>query len=116
MGHTTDHLIDLAKKVQFKPNDRELDLLLATGEQAAAALLAMALEVQGVKARSFTGAGAGILTGGTFGNAKIENVETEALESCLQTNIVPVVAGFQGISTDGEITRCSRWPSMGHRY
>jgi aspartate kinase len=108
MGHTTDHLIDLAKKVQFTPNTRELDLLLATGEQAAAALLAMALEVQGIEARSFTGACAGILTGGTFGNAKIENVETEALESCLKANVVPVVAGFQGISTDGEVTTLGR--------
>jgi len=108
MGHTTDELINLAQKVQTKPNDRELDLLLSTGEQAAAALLTMALESRGIKARSFTGAGAGILTGSTFGNARIESVQTEVLELCLQDNVVPVVAGFQGISTDGEITTLGR--------
>ncbi len=108
MGHTTDHLIDLAQKLQVKPNGRELDLLLATGEQAAAALMTMALEEQGVKARSFTGAGAGILTGTIFGNAKIEDVQSEVLELCLQSNVVPVVAGFQGISEDGEITTLGR--------
>ncbi|MBU6455868.1 MAG: aspartate kinase [Cyanobacteria bacterium REEB67] len=108
MGHTTDHLLQLAADVGRCPNPRELDLLISTGEQVSAALLAIALEESGVKAQSYTGAMAGILTDEHFGQAKIKHVHTEALLAALKAGYVPVVAGFQGVSGKGDVTTLGR--------
>jgi aspartate kinase len=108
MGHTTDHLINLAQDLQANPDPREMDLLLTTGEQVAAALLTMAIQAKGGKAKSFTGAGAGIVTDNEHGNARIKQINTLAVENCLNLGCIPVVAGFQGISDANEITTLGR--------
>ena len=97
MGHTTDHLINLAQDLQANPDPREMDLLLTTGEQVAAALLTMAIQAKGGRAKSFTGASAGIVTDNEHGNARIKQINTHAVEDCLNLGYIPVVAGFQGV-------------------
>ena len=108
MGHTTDHLLELAGDVSAGAAARELDVLVSTGEQVSAALLAIALQKLGLAAQSFNGAQAGIVTDSHFGQARIKHVHTEALESALQAGIIPVVAGFQGLSTEGQVTTLGR--------
>jgi len=108
MGHTTDELIELAGRVSGKPSRRELDMLMATGEQVSVALLAMALDKLGVPAVSLTGGQAGITTDGAYGRARVVRVARERLEGELLAGRVPVVCGFQGISRDGEITTLGR--------
>ena len=81
MGHTTDELIELAERVTDKPSRRELDMLMATGEQVSVALLAMALEKLGVPATSLTGGQAGITTDGAFGRARVTRVARDRLDS-----------------------------------
>ncbi len=108
MGHATDELIELASRVCDKPSRRELDMLMATGEQVSVALVAMALEKIGVSAASLTGGQAGITTDGAFGRARVIRVDAERLESELARGRVPVVCGFQGLSRDGEITTLGR--------
>jgi aspartate kinase len=108
MGHTTDHLIDLAEHLQTKPDAREMDVLMTTGEQVSAALMAIAIQAAGGKAKSFTGARAGIFTEKSFGSARIRSVNPLELESCLSQGTIPVVAGFQGITEDGELTTLGR--------
>lgn len=77
MGHTTDEQIDLAQDLQGSPDPRELDLLLTTGEQMSAALLTMAIQAKGGRARSFTGASAGIVTDNEHGNARIKQINLQ---------------------------------------
>lgn len=108
MGHTTDQLISLADSVSDEQSAREMDMLLATGEQVSIALLAMAIQSMGGKARSFTGAQAGIITDSTHGSARIQEVRTEAIEASLNAGEIAVVAGFQGVSEDGAITTLGR--------
>jgi len=108
MGHTTDELIELAGRVSEKPSRRELDMLMATGEQVSVALVAMALEKLGVSAISLTGGQAGILTDGAFGRARIIRVVGDRLEQELAAGRVPVVCGFQGLSLEGEINTLGR--------
>lgn len=108
MGHTTDQLISLADSVTDEQSSREMDMLLATGEQVSIALLTMAIQSLGGRARSFTGAQAGILTDGIHGSARIKEVRAEALEPCLQRGEIAVVAGFQGITETGDITTLGR--------
>jgi len=108
MGHTTDRLIELAEDVCSDPGSKELDILMATGEQAAASLMTMAIGKLGGQAQCFTGAMAGIITDNNHGDARIKRIETRSLESCLKRGIMPVVAGFQGVSEDGEITTLGR--------
>ncbi len=108
MGDATDRLVDMARALCATPDPRELDALLATGEQVSIALLAMALRARGVAARSFTGAQVRIRTTSAHGRARIEEVETVALMMALDAGIVPVVAGFQGIDTSGAITTIGR--------
>ena len=108
MGHATDELIELAGRVATKPSRRELDMLMATGEQVSVALVAMALERLGVPAVSLTGGQAGILTDGAHGRARVVKVARERLEAELLAGRVPVVCGFQGVSRDGEITTLGR--------
>ena len=108
MGHTTDQLLGLAGDLALAPDGRELDMLISTGEQVSATLLAIALQAMAINAQSLTGALAGIVTDRLFGQAKIKHVHCQALENSLAAGIVPVVAGFQGISEAGHITTLGR--------
>ncbi len=108
MGHTTDELIELANRVSPLPDRRELDMVMATGEQVTAGLMAMALRDLGVPATSLTGGQAGLRTDGVQGRARITRIESGRLERLISRGEVPVVAGFQGTSDDGEITTLGR--------
>lgn len=108
MGKSTDTLVGLAKEISAQPNKREMDMLLSTGEQVTIALLSMALNQQGLEAVSFTGWQAGIMTEPVHGNARISNINTAAIETQLTAGKVVIVAGFQGITEDGEITTLGR--------
>lgn len=108
MGDSTDRLMDLARELVAEPDARELDALLATGEQVSVALLAMALRAQGVAAKSYTGAQVRVQTSETHGKARIEAIEIERLQADLQSGCIPVVAGFQGVSASGDVTTIGR--------
>ena len=112
MGHTTDELTALARAISPAPPQREMDMLLATGEQVSIALLSMALNTQGVAAVSMTGTQAGIVTESAHGRARILEVRTERLRRLLDDGQVVVVAGFQGTSSGAagtaEITTLGR--------
>lgn len=108
MGHTTDELIDLAEKVNPHPPKREMAMLLSTGEQVSISLLAMALEAIGVPARSFTGSQIKLMTDGNFTNAKISMIDRSKIDRALEENRVAIVAGFQGIDQDENITTLGR--------
>lgn len=108
MGKTTDKLVSMVKELHHKPAPREMDMLLTTGEQITTALLSVALHQLGLEARSFTGWQAGIVTDQVHGKAAVHEVNSENLLSCLANGEVAVVAGFQGITTDGEITTLGR--------
>ncbi len=107
MGDRTDELLALANEVARRPDPRELDLLLATGELISAALLVMALHERGVEAISLTGPQAGITTDGTFGRARITGVEPVRIRQELDVGRLVVVAGFQG-STGAEVATLGR--------
>jgi aspartate kinase len=98
MGDTTDELLALAGAVTDEPDERELDMLLATGEHQSATLVSMALHALGVQAISLTGAQAGISTDGRYGKARIANVEPKRVRHELDQGKVVIVAGFQGLS------------------
>jgi len=98
MGHTTDELTGLARAISSQPPQREMDMLLATGEQVSIALLSMALHAEGVPAVSMTGPQVGIVTESAHGRARILEVRTERLRRLLDDGSVVVVAGFQGTS------------------
>jgi aspartate kinase len=108
MGRTTDELEELACAVTQAPDPRELDTLLATGEQVTIALLAMALQSLGVKARSFTGAQAGMRTDRAHTAARLTAITAERVRQALDAGEVAVVAGFQGLSEDDEVTTLGR--------
>ncbi|MSR65380.1 MAG: aspartate kinase [Verrucomicrobiae bacterium] len=108
MSGVTDGLIKLAKEIQELPNEREMDMLLATGEQTTIALTAMALHALDVKAVSLTGAQAGIVTDGVHTKAKIQNITPKQCHDFLSTGHVVIVAGFQGITLDQQITTLGR--------
>ena len=112
MGHTTDELTGLARAISGNPPQREMDMLLATGEQVSIALLAMALQAIGVPAVSMTGPQVGILTESTHGRARILDIRTDRLRRLLEEGHVVVVAGFQGTSNSlsgvAEITTLGR--------
>lgn len=108
MGDTTDELTRLARQINPHPPLRELDALMATGEQQSAALMAIMLESLGCAARSFSGAQAGIITEENYGSAPIAFIAPERLESTLAEGFVPVVCGFQGISRTGDVTTLGR--------
>ncbi|PKM99335.1 MAG: aspartate kinase [Elusimicrobia bacterium HGW-Elusimicrobia-2] len=107
-GDTTDDLIKEAAGISANPHVREMDMLLATGEQKTIALLAMALWDMGQKVVSFTGHQLEIITDGNFSNARIKSVSSAKLVEALKKGFVAVVAGFQGISLKGEITTLGR--------
>src|SRR5213082_1628442 len=108
MSGVTDNLIKLAREIMPLPNERELDVLLATGEQTTIALTAMALHALGVKAVSLTGSQAGILTDGVHTKAKIQNITPKEIHRHLDDGNVVIVAGFQGETPDGQITTLGR--------
>ena len=109
MGDTTDNLIDLARDVTQKPDPREYDLLLSTGEQISIPLVAMAIHALGAKAISQTGLQVGIMTEDRHGKARITEIKTEKIKKYLSEENIVVVAGFQGISeATGEITTLGR--------
>jgi len=109
MGRTTDRLIAMAKDVMSKPSRRELDVLMATGEQQSMALLCMALHKLGVSAESFSGAQAGFMTTARHGDARITGVNPERMMAAFARGVqVAVVAGFQGQDADGNLTTLGR--------
>ncbi len=108
MSGETDRLIGLAKGIAPRPNPRELDVLMATGEQVTIALLCIALEKRGCPARSYTGSQVRILTDNAFNKARIEDVESDTMRADLDAGRVVVVAGFQGVDEDGNITTLGR--------
>src|SRR5688500_1007731 len=107
MGDTTDDLIELANRVATRPDPRELDLLMATGELVSAALLVMALHERGVPAISLSGPQAGITTDGAYGRARITGVEPVRIREELEAGRAVVVAGFQG-ATGNEVATLGR--------
>jgi len=108
MGNTTDELLRLAKKVNPDPPRRELDMLITVGERVSIALLAMALEKKGLPAKSFTGSQSGIITNSLHNDAKIIDVRPNRLQKAFQEGYIVIVAGFQGVSIEGEITTLGR--------
>ncbi|MBX9877904.1 MAG: aspartate kinase [Candidatus Obscuribacterales bacterium] len=108
MGDTTDYLIKLAKQATENPDAREMDQLLAVGEQISITLLTMSLHSLGIKARSLTAAQVGIFTETVHNKARIVDVKSESLMNALKTNDVLVVAGFQGITETGDVTTLGR--------
>ena len=100
MGDTTDELVDMAARINRRPPQRELDILLTAGERISMSLLAMAIEDLGVSARSFTGSQAGIITDTVHGKARILAVTPERVREALDGGHVVIVAGFQGVSRD----------------
>ena len=108
MSGVTDSLIKLAREVSAKPTEREMDVLLSTGEQTTMALTAMAIQSLGGKAVSLTGAQAGIVTNGVHTKAKISNVTPDQIKKHLDEGSIVIVAGFQGETTEGDITTLGR--------
>ena len=108
MGHTTDHLVKMAKDINPSPSAREMDMLLSTGECVSIALLTMAIQAQGYKAVSFNATQIGILTENVHSKARIVDIKTEKLKKNLEEGNIIVVAGFQGVTEDGEITTLGR--------
>jgi aspartate kinase len=107
-GDTTDELLAMASEITSRPPERELDMLLSTGERISCALLAMAIHTLGREAASFTGSQAGIVTDTTHTRAKIVGVSPRRIEECLAKGKIALVAGFQGVSTDKDVTTLGR--------
>jgi aspartate kinase len=108
MGKTTDSLIDLAKQINPRPDERELDVLLSTGEIVSSTLLAMALANMGHKAVSLSGAQAGIRTDASHSKARIVDIEPKRIMKELDNGYIVIVAGFQGITEEMNITTLGR--------
>ena len=108
MAGETDRLLGLAREVTATPVAREVDMLLATGEMVSIALVAMALQEVGCAARSFTGTQGGIVTDDAHTHARIRSITTTRLRQDLSVGVIPVVAGFQGISESDELTTLGR--------
>ena len=108
MGDTTEELIRLARSVHPNPPKREYDMLVSAGERVSVALLAMALLKRNIPAVSLTGSQSGIITSSHHSDAKIVEIRAKRLVACLSNGQIPVVAGFQGMSVEGEITTLGR--------
>lgn len=108
MGDSTDELLAKALAISPRPDPRELDMLLSSGEQVSIALMAMALRERGLKARSWLGHQVPIHTDSVHAKARIEEVETARLKADLAAGVIPVVAGFQGIDGEGQVTTLGR--------
>lgn len=108
-GDTTDNLIDFAEKLAKEPDERELDMLMATGEQQSIALMSMALIAKGYKAKSFTGAQLGIMTDTKHTKARILDIKgAKKIKKALKEGYICMVAGFQGITDEEEVTTLGR--------
>ncbi|MHB1135257.1 MAG: aspartate kinase, partial [Coriobacteriia bacterium] len=108
MGDFTDELVELAVQIDPEPPEREMDMLLATGEQVSIALLAMAIHAAGRRAISFTGPQVGIVTDHGHTKAKILEVRADRVRAALEDGQIVIVAGFQGVTPDGQITTLGR--------
>ncbi|TBR16409.1 aspartate kinase [bacterium] len=108
LGDTTDELIDLANKISTEPSEREMDMLLSTGEQISVALLAMAIHKLGEEAISFTGAQVGIITDTNYTKARIIKINADKIREELTKGKIVIVAGFQGINLNQDITTLGR--------
>ena len=111
MGDSTDKLLSIASEVSEMPDLRELDVLLSTGELQSCALVAMALKSMGKKAVSLSGAQAGIRTDSSYGKAKIAGIDTGRINEELEKGNIVIVAGFQGVTHDSDITTLGRGAS-----
>lgn len=107
-GHTTDDLIAMAREIHPNPPARELDMLMATGEQESIALLAMAIHALGEQAVSLTGGQMGIVTDSVHGKARIQEISTRRIRQLFDENAIAIVAGFQGIDQEQNITTLGR--------
>src|SRR5256885_15756559 len=108
MSGETDRLVKLAHAITEFPDEREMDMLLSTGERVTIALLAMALRAMGFDARSFTGRQVGIITDSVHTKARIERIAADRIQGALDKGIIPVVAGFQGINEQSDVTTLGR--------
>ena len=108
MADTTDELIDLAGKIAQAPSDREMDLLLSTGEQISCALLAMAVRELGFDSVALTGFQAGFLTDKAHGKARVQEIDGKRIKQAFKEGKIVIVAGFQGVTPEGEITTLGR--------
>jgi len=108
MGDTTDDLIELAKQVCANPPKREMDQLLATGEQVTIALMAMAIHAQGHGAISFTGGQIGLVTDNAFSKARIQSINKQRIFDQLTAGNIVIIAGFQGVTPEGDYTTLGR--------
>jgi aspartate kinase len=108
MGHTTDELLDLAHEISETPDPRELDMLVSVGERISCALCAMAIHDLGHEAISLTGSQAGIVTDTVHGRAKIVDVRARRIHEALDRDEIVLVAGFQGVSSEQEVTTLGR--------
>ncbi len=108
MGDTTDKLIELAKKISRNPDIREMDMLLTAGERISMALFSMALRERNIMSRSLTGSQAGILTDTRHSSAHIIEIRGRRILEIIKRGEVPIIAGFQGVSTEKEVTTLGR--------
>ncbi|MFJ8063250.1 aspartate kinase [Psychrobacillus sp. NPDC096426] len=108
MGKSTDELVNLANEITDNPSKREMDMLLSTGEQVTMALLAIQLNTLGFDAVSLTGWQAGLVTDHVFKNARVEKMDDTKINSLLTEGKIVIVAGFQGVTSNGEITTLGR--------
>ena len=108
MGDTTDELLRMAAEITPAPEPRELDMLLTAGERIAMSLLAIAVNARGCRAASYTGSQAGIITDTRHGQAKIVEIRPGRIRGSLDTGNVVILAGFQGLSTEFDITTLGR--------
>ena len=108
MGHTTDHLVKLAHDINPNPSARELDMLMSTGECVSMSLLTMAVQACGYKAVSYNAAQIGIITENVHTKARIIDIKTDKLRESLDEGNIIIIAGFQGVTEDGEITTLGR--------
>lgn len=108
MGDTTDDLIDQAHSIDSNPSSREMDMLMTAGERISMSLLAIAIQAAGEEACSFTGSQAGFMTDAQFGAAHIKSVRPHRVRKALDAGAVAIVAGFQGVDTNGEYTTLGR--------
>ena len=108
MAVETDRLLKLAHQLSSHPEDREVDMLLSSGERVASALLALALQEKGFKAQAFTGRQVGIITDSTHTKARIERITADRVREAIGQGIIPVVAGFQGINEKSDVTTLGR--------
>src|SRR5262249_2497106 len=108
MAGETDRLVNLANAISANPSEREMDLLLSSGERVTSALLALSLQELGFPSRAFTGRQVGIITDSSQPKARIERISADRIREALKDGMIPVVAGFQGIDEKSDVTTLGR--------